>query len=77
MSVTVNPKARQILPVILMLFGTEKGLRLRKELEEAVSDAEGQLFCGFSPEELAALGTLQEKLMRNLAAFEEKRQKEE
>lgn len=38
---------------------------------------EGQLFCGFSPEELAALGTLQEKLMRNLAAFEEKRQKEE
>ena len=38
-----------------LLFGTEKGLRLRKELEEAVSDAEGQLFCGFSPEELATL----------------------
>lgn len=60
-----------------LLLGTEKGLRLQKELEEAVSAAERQIFCGFSPEELATLGTLQEKLMRNLAAFEEKRQKEE
>lgn len=39
--------------------------------------AERQLFCGFSTEELAALGALQEKLMHNLAVFEEKRQKEE
>lgn len=60
-----------------LLLGTEKGLRLREELEEAISAAEKRLFCGFSPEELTALGDLQEKLIRNLAAFEEKRQKEE
>ena len=52
-------------------------MQLQGELEKAVSDAERQIFCGFSPEELDALGTLQEKLMHNLAAFEEKRQKEE
>lgn len=50
-----------------LLFGTEKGLRVRKFLEDSIRDAEDRLYRGFSPQELSTLDHLQRKMLHNLS----------
>ena len=54
------------------LFGTEKGERIRQELDAAVRGAQERPYRGFSEEELATLDRLQEKLLHNLSGCEER-----
>lgn len=60
-----------------LLSGTEKSRRIQKDLEETITSVQGQLYDGFSQEELCTLDRLQGKLVHNLTAFEKRRQKEE
>lgn len=50
-----------------LLFGTEKGLRVRKFLEDSIRGAEDRLYRGFSAQELATLDHLQRKMLHNLS----------
>ncbi len=50
-----------------LLFGTEKGKRLKTFLDQAFSEACDQLYQGFSGSELLELGRLQKKMLWNLA----------
>ena len=52
-----------------ILFGTDKGKKVREFLDHAICEAQDQLYAGFTPEELATLGRLQKKMLRNLSAL--------
>ena len=65
--VRVEPCARDDRRKIL--FGTDKGKEAREFLDHAICEAQDQLYAGFSPEELATLGRLQKKMLRNLSAL--------
>ena len=54
-----------------LLFGTEKGARVRAFLDGAILQAQDRLYGGFSQEELAALDRLQKKMLRNLSAWKQ------
>ena len=54
-----------------LLFGTEKGARVRAFLDGAILQAQDRLYDGFSQEELAALDRLQKKMLRNLSAWKQ------
>ena len=60
-----------------LLFGTEKGARVRAFLDGAILQAQDRLYGGFSQEELAALDRLQKKMLRNLSALTKHHSKEE
>ena len=65
--VRVEPCARDDRRKIL--FGTDKGKEAREFLDHAICEAQDQLYAGFTPEELATLGRLQKKMLRNLSAL--------
>lgn len=50
-----------------LLFSTEKGVRIRKFLEDSIQEAEDTLYRGFSEQELSTLNQLQQKMLRNLS----------
>ena len=58
------------------LLGTEKGRRLRRELEERSRQMEERLYSCFTSEELRDLDALQRKLLGHLSILTDERRKE-
>lgn len=58
------------------LLGTEKGRRLRRELEERSRQMEERLYSCFTSQELRDLDALQRKLLGHLSILTDKRRKE-
>ena len=58
------------------LLGTEKGRRLRRELEERSRQMEERLYSCFTSKELRDLDALQRKLMGHLSILTDERRKE-
>lgn len=58
------------------LLGTEKGRRLRRELEERSRQMEERLYSCFTSEELRDLDALQRKLLGHLSILTDTRRKE-
>lgn len=58
------------------LLGTEKGRRLRRELEERSRQMEERLYSCFTSEELRDLDALQRKLLGHLSILTDARRKE-
>ena len=59
-----------------LLFGTEKGQRMRDSLEGTIRYLQERLCDRFSQEELEALSRLQGKMLENLSALRERDEKE-
>ena len=60
-----------------LLFGTEKGQRMRDSLEGTIRYLQERLCNRFSQEELEALSRLQGKMLENLSALRERDEKED
>lgn len=60
-----------------LLFGTEKGQRMRDSLEGTIRYLQERLCDRFSQEELEALSRLQGKMLENLSALRERDEKED
>lgn len=58
------------------LLGTEKGRRLRRELEERSRQMEERLYSCFTSQELRDLDALQRKLLGHLSILTDERRKE-
>ena len=54
-----------------LLFGTEKGERVREFLDGAILQTQDWLYDGFTQEELATLDRLQKKMLRNLSQWKQ------
>ena len=59
-----------------LLFGTEKGERIRTELLRSLEQVQYRLYDCLSREELSTLDGLQQKMLQNLSALTQDRQKE-
>ena len=60
-----------------LLFGTDKGRRVKTFLDEAFQQACDQLYLGFSPGELEQLDRFQRKMLRNLSNLRHSETEEE
>ena len=59
-----------------LLFSTRKSLEMQEFLQACAGRSEDVLYRDFSPEELASLDRLQQKMLCNLSAFRSHTQKE-
>ena len=59
-----------------ILFGSGKGKEVREFLNREIGKMQDQLYFGFSAEELDMLDHLQKKMLQNLSALKENRNKE-